>query len=246
MDSKLITGDPYFYAQQTFDKRLKETKDLFEKWKVLTDSKNQSVPSDQLRQYTRDLLSHLDDMENLISELTRCMAIIEKNHDSSRFKGIDSDEMERRRKYLDDIKLIVHSIRDNMRKQRLTIRKEQKTIREDLLNDKPVEDEEHLAEQGRRYIKEQLVKEQEEMIDQISSGVQRLNDMAHTIQDEIQQHDRLIDTVEIQVDVAQTKLEHNKRQVERILQTNNWCQIKAIIILFIVAVFYVFYTLFLC
>ena len=60
--------------------------------------------------------------------------------------------MERRRKYLDDIKLIVHSIRDNMRKQRLTIRKEQKTIREDLLNDKPVE--EHLAEQGRRYIKE--------------------------------------------------------------------------------------------
>ena len=62
--------------------------------------------------------------------------------------------MERRRKYLDDIKLIVHSIRDNMRKQRLTIRKEQKTIREDLLNDKPVEDEEHLAEKGRRYIKE--------------------------------------------------------------------------------------------
>ena len=59
------------------------------------------------------------------------------------------------------------------------------------------------------------------MIDQISSGVQRLNDMAHTIQDDIQQHDRLIDTVEIQVDVAQTKLEHNKRQVERILQTNS-------------------------
>lgn len=103
-------------------------------------------------------------MENLISELTRCMAIIEKNHDSSRFKGIDSvvsvvevdcrTRWSRRRKYLDDIKLIVHSIRDNMRKQRLTIRKEQKTIREDLLNDKPVEDEEHLAEQGRRYIKE--------------------------------------------------------------------------------------------
>lgn len=45
--------------------------------------------------------------------------------------------------------------------------------------------------------------------------------MAHTIQDEIQQHDRLIDTVEIQVDVAQTKLEHNKRQVEAHLQSNS-------------------------
>ena len=38
---------------------------------------------------TLDLLAHLDEMENLISELTRCMGIIEKNHDPSRFKGID-------------------------------------------------------------------------------------------------------------------------------------------------------------
>lgn len=59
------------------------------------------------------------------------------------------------------------------------------------------------------------------MIDEISSGVKRLNDMAHTIQDEIHEHDRLIDEVEIQVDVSQTRLEHNKRQVERLLHTNS-------------------------
>lgn len=63
--------------------------------------------------------------------------------------------MERRRKYLDDIKLIVHSIRDNMRKQRLTIRREQKAIRQDLLDTNQQEQsQERLAEQGRRYIKE--------------------------------------------------------------------------------------------
>ena len=63
--------------------------------------------------------------------------------------------MERRRKYLDDIKLIVHSIRDNMRKQRLTIRREQKAIRQDLLDTNPQEEsQERLAEQGRRYIKD--------------------------------------------------------------------------------------------
>lgn len=37
-----------------------------------------------------DLLSHLESMENLISELTRCMAIIEKNRDSNRFRYIDN------------------------------------------------------------------------------------------------------------------------------------------------------------
>lgn len=63
--------------------------------------------------------------------------------------------MERRRKYLADIKVIVHSMRDNMRKQRMTIRKENKTLRDDLLNSKPPEDsQEDLAMQGQRYIKE--------------------------------------------------------------------------------------------
>ena len=62
--------------------------------------------------------------------------------------------MERRRKYLADIKVIVHSIRDNMRKQRMTIRKENKALKEDLTNSSTHEDHNDLAAQGRRIIKE--------------------------------------------------------------------------------------------
>lgn len=59
------------------------------------------------------------------------------------------------------------------------------------------------------------------MIDEISAGVKRLNEMAHSIQDELQEHDRLIDGVEIEVEVAQTRLEKNKKEIERVLQTNS-------------------------
>ena len=92
------------------------------------------------------------------------MVIIEKNRDSSRFQYIDNvevvairyreEEMERRRKYLADIKVIVHSIRDNMRKQRMTIRKENRALKEDLTNAAAREDQEDLAAKGHRYIKE--------------------------------------------------------------------------------------------
>lgn len=155
-------------------------------------------------------------------------------------------------------------MRDNMRKQRLTIRKETKTLRDDLLNTATEEaSTESLSEQGRRYIKEvslesrswiqQLVKEQEEMIDDLSSGVKRLNEMAHTIQDEIQQHDQLIDGIEIEVDVAQTRLERGRKEIERFLKTRSdriewridcldWCLIKTIFFLFLFTVFFVFYT----
>ena len=50
-------------------------------------------------------------------------------------------------------------MRDNMRKQRLTIRKETKTLRDDLLNTTAEEEStESLSEQGRRYIKEVSIK----------------------------------------------------------------------------------------
>ena len=62
--------------------------------------------------------------------------------------------MERRRKYLADIKVIVHSIRDNMRKQRMTIRKENRALKEDLTNAAAREDEEEMAAKGKRKIKE--------------------------------------------------------------------------------------------
>ena len=40
---------------RTFDKKLKETKELFEKWKSFTDSKGKNIPTDELRQYTRSM-----------------------------------------------------------------------------------------------------------------------------------------------------------------------------------------------
>ena len=61
--------------------------------------------------------------------------------------------MERRKKYLCDIKLLVNSMRDNMRVQRMTIRKETQTMKDELVRNEG-ENQEDLSEQGRRYIKE--------------------------------------------------------------------------------------------
>ena len=47
----------FLHDSRAFDKRLKETKDLFEKWKILTDSGQTDVSSDQLRVYTRGRVS---------------------------------------------------------------------------------------------------------------------------------------------------------------------------------------------
>ena len=40
-------------TSRTFDKRLKDTKELFEKWKTVTDSEQSNISNDQLRVYTR-------------------------------------------------------------------------------------------------------------------------------------------------------------------------------------------------
>lgn len=40
-------------SPRSFDKRLKDTKELFEKWKAVTDSNQENTTNDQLRVYTR-------------------------------------------------------------------------------------------------------------------------------------------------------------------------------------------------
>lgn len=77
MQNPAFSGDPYFYVQQyvvqykseanrTFDKRLKESKDLFEKWKALTDNKSGAMSVDQARKYTRGLSFSKDFMNRFI------------------------------------------------------------------------------------------------------------------------------------------------------------------------------------
>ena len=88
------------------------------------------------------------------------------------------------------------------------------------------------------------MKKQDMSLGILEEGVDNLNNMANGIHDEIQQQDKLLDTLDTDVSDAQNRLNQARDKMQALMQTNNKCQFWTIIILFIVALIMVCSVLF--
>ena len=88
------------------------------------------------------------------------------------------------------------------------------------------------------------MKKQDMSLGILEEGVDNLNNMANGIHDEIQQQDKLLDTLDTDVSDAQNRLNQARDEMQALMKTNNKCQFWTIIILFIVALIMVCSVLF--
>lgn len=79
------------------------------------------------------------------------------------------------------------------------------------------------------------MKKQDMSLGILEEGVDNLSNMANGIHDEIQQQDKLLDTLDTDVSDAQNRLNQARDKMQELMKTNNKCQFWTIIILFIVA-----------
>lgn len=70
----------------------------------------------------------------------------------------------------------------------------------------------------------------------MSSSIARITDMARTIGDEITEQDKMLTDIDTEVDVAQSKMDHAIKGIEKLLQTKSGCQLAIIAILVLVFV----------
>ena len=88
------------------------------------------------------------------------------------------------------------------------------------------------------------MKKQDMSLGILEEGVDNLNNMANGIHDEIQQQDKLLDTLDTDVSDAQNRLNQARDKMQALMKTNHKCQFWTIIILFIVALIMVCSVLF--
>lgn len=88
------------------------------------------------------------------------------------------------------------------------------------------------------------MKKQDMSLGILEEGVDNLNNMANGIHDEIQQQDKLLDTLDTDVSDAQNRLNQARDKMQALMKTNSKCQFWTIIILFIVALIMVCSVLF--
>ena len=98
---------------------------------------------------------------------------------------------------------------------------------------------------------QEYMKKQDQSLEILADGVDRLDNMAKGIGDEIRQQDAqgddvdvmmlsLLDTLDTDVSDAQTRLGQAREKMQKLMKTNNKCEFYSIIILFIVMLIMIF------
>jgi t-SNARE complex subunit (syntaxin) len=71
----------------------------------------------------------------------------------------------------------------------------------------------------------QLRKEQDQGLDKIGNTLDRLNEMAVTIDSELKEQDKILADIDTEMDSAQNKMDGAIKSVEKLLKTKDKCQL---------------------
>jgi hypothetical protein len=101
------------------------------------------------------------------------------------------------------------------------------------------------------YLKDQsqqqatIRREQDQQLDKMGNALDRLNEMAVTIDTELREQDKILEDIDTEIDVAQGKMDQAIKQVEKLLKTKDKCQLATIAgltITFIIVAVIAFYV----
>ena len=102
------------------------------------------------------------------------------------------------------------------------------------------------------YLREQqqqqslIRRDQDQSLDKIGNTLDRLNEMAVTIDAELKEQDKILTDIDTEMDTAQSKMDGAIKSVEKLLKTKDKCQLCVIVgltLTFIVVAIITIYTL---
>ena len=97
-----------------------------------------------------------------------------------------------------------------------------------------------------RQQQQEMRREQDLSLDKLGSGLDRLNEMATTIDSELKDQDKILTDIDAEMDVAQNKMDGAIGAIAKLMKTKDKCQICVIVglvITFVIVAIIAIYTL---
>lgn len=242
--------DPYFAARQQLQDNMSKTMLDFEKWKAILERENTATSpefSNLGKTITIDLKAISVDLNNLQKVIT----VVENNRGV--FKHIDDEDLNGRRKFVNDIKAKVLHIDEFMNSAR-TKKKLDSDKRRDVLAPaggrggsgiggmagRNVEQwgKSERQEVVERKRAEQDLREEEEkvVLDDMSSVLDRLKFVAHDTNRSLKDHSDMINNLNDSMDVSKNMMDNALRKMDVLLAKSKTGRLCCMFLLFIVVV----------
>jgi len=106
-----------------------------------------------------------------------------------------------------------------------------------------VANDDYMRQQGQAQAT--IRRDQDQTLDKMGNTLDRLSEMAHTIDSELKEQDKILTDVEEGIDSAQGKMDAAIKQVEKLLKTKDKCQLATIVgltLTFVIVAIIAFYV----
>jgi len=244
--------DPFYVVKEEVQQSVQGVSALYERWKDLLNNTN-TTTNEEFKWTTNELKTGLRSIDWDLTDLEETVGIVESN--KAKFQ-IDETELNSRKQFIQSTKQKIQSIKDDMQSTRTRgkMEKDQKDLL--MAQKKPIDKFSKLQDvyeqdnqnyvDGQLQRQDQIMKVQDEHLDQLGRTVGVLKEMGKTINTELQIHDELITGLDGDITKVDSGLKGAIKRVNTILDSTKdstqLCIIVVLIIALIALLVIVFYV----
>ncbi|KAK8796963.1 hypothetical protein WA538_000188 [Blastocystis sp. DL] len=237
------SADPYYAIRDGIESTLSKISNKYEAWRRILET-GDTARDEKFSTLNRTLPKDIDKLTRDVKGVEKTVILVEQN--PSKYSHIDARELKARRLFINNTFNELKKMQDYMKSPRVLqkIEADQRKMlaarkatsstmaARDYANNSMIK--------NNQAMQSEYMKKQDQSLSILADGVDRLDDMAKGIGDEINQQDALLTNLDTDVSEAQNRLEQARGKMQKLLKTNNKCELWTIIILFVAAVILVF------
>mmetsp|Transcript_14830 Transcript_14830/g.26285 ORF Transcript_14830/g.26285 Transcript_14830/m.26285 type:complete len:247 (+) Transcript_14830:418-1158(+) len=240
--------DPFYVVKDELTAKIETINGKTAKFLELLDNTN-TAKSVEFKDARRSLGKDLKSAEKQLRDLTFTVTTVQK--DRAQFAHIDDYELEQRDAY-------IKKIRKNLNEMKATYQGE-RVKRKMIADERAMIESKPMSSLGAtnsdeaentQFIHDQqaqgqmIIRQQDEELEELGYAVDRVNDMAVGINEELKTQNQMLKTLEEDIDEAAEKMNFVMGKMAKLLKTKDTCQIWTVIILTLVLVLLVFLVIY--
>lgn len=225
--------DPYFAIKEKLSKGLTDVEAGLSMWLTLVEKRN-TATSPEFKSADKDMHKKLKKLQaDTLKMETACVTL--PTNERAKFPNITDEDLMERRETVDSFKLKLSEMKQKMNNNE--IRKKLKADRDEAhpeIAKKEKENTSFLADHQQQQA--QIVQQQDRNLRELGQGVTRLQDIATTINVELDVQDKMLDDLDEDMDKAEEKMNIVMEGLAKLLKTRDTKQLCCIVVLVLILI----------
>jgi len=237
-----VARDPFYIVKEKVHDLITKLSFDFDRWRDLLETTNTSTDK-EFAAVGQSLRVAIKKLNYDLNDLAKTISIVTENR--LRFKDISDQELDSRKKFVNDMKAIVDGCEETLNSDR-TKRKLDSDQRESLLAETKVQQRvglnREIEREGDEFVEnkhqEQLLlqKKQDVVLDDMSAALARLGDISDTINVELKVGNKMLGELDVQLGETEDKMNIVMLKLDKLLGNSDRGRLGCIIFLILVAV----------